>query len=123
MDIPPGFDKETRPNKVKLTPFRLNQFQEHGLADVNSQPFMRWRDRFLFCAEAINKAQVETSEIKGHYLNVTAGTCEEMIKRAVFARELGAPIIMHDYLSWKTSCTYIMTHCTQSGKILPDQIY
>lgn len=32
MDIPPGFDKETRPNKVKLTPFRLNQFQEHGLA-------------------------------------------------------------------------------------------
>lgn len=91
--------------------------------NVNSQPFMRWRDRFLFCAEAINKAQVETSEIKGHYLNVTAGTCEEMIKRAVFARELGAPIIMHDYLSWKTSCTYIMTHCTQSGKILPDQIY
>ncbi|KAF3580308.1 hypothetical protein DY000_02030465 [Brassica cretica] len=25
--------------------------------NVNSQPFMRWRDRFLFCAEAIYKAQ------------------------------------------------------------------
>jgi len=34
---------------------------------------MRWRDRFLFVAEAIYKAQAETGEIKGHYLNVTAG--------------------------------------------------
>jgi hypothetical protein len=33
--------------------------------------------------------RAETGEIKGHYLNATAGTCEEMIKRAVFARELG----------------------------------
>ncbi|KAL1341101.1 hypothetical protein AAHE18_09G062200 [Arachis hypogaea] len=66
--------------------------------NVNSQPFMRWRDRFLFCAEAIFKSHAETGEIKGHYLNATAGTCEEMIKRAVFARELGAPIVMHDYL-------------------------
>jgi ribulose-bisphosphate carboxylase large chain len=48
---------------------------------------MRWRDRFLFCAEAIYKSQAETGEIKGHYLNSTAGTCEEMIKRAVFARD------------------------------------
>nr|VDD65810.1 unnamed protein product [Brassica oleracea] len=67
--------------------------------NVNSQPFMRWRDRFLFCAEAIYKSQAETGEIKGHYLNATAGTCEEMMKRAIFARELGVPIIMHDYLT------------------------
>lgn len=40
---------------------------------------MRWRDRFLFCAEAIYKAQTETGEVKGHYLNATAGTCEEMV--------------------------------------------
>ncbi|KAB1219093.1 Ribulose bisphosphate carboxylase large chain [Morella rubra] len=40
--------------------------------NVNSQPFMRWRDRFLFCAEALYKAQAETGEIKGHYLNATA---------------------------------------------------
>ena len=44
--------------------------------NVNSQPFMRWRDRFLFVAEAIYKAQAETGEVKGHYLNAnaTAGT-------------------------------------------------
>ncbi|VAH75258.1 unnamed protein product [Triticum turgidum subsp. durum] len=60
---------------------------------------MRRRDRFVFCAEAIYKSQAETGEIKGHYLNATAGTCEEMIKRAVFARELGVPIVMHDYLT------------------------
>ncbi|GFP83436.1 ribulose-1,5-bisphosphate carboxylase/oxygenase large subunit [Phtheirospermum japonicum] len=58
-----------------------------------------WRDRFLFFAEAIYKAQAETSEIKGHYLNATAGTCEKMIKRTVFAREFGVPIVMHDYLT------------------------
>ncbi|KAL2942372.1 Ribulose bisphosphate carboxylase large chain [Bienertia sinuspersici] len=63
--------------------------------NVNSQSFMRWRDRLLFCAEAIYKAQAETGEIKGHYLNATAGTREDMMKRAVFARELGAPIKNH----------------------------
>ncbi|KAL3524591.1 hypothetical protein ACH5RR_012963 [Cinchona calisaya] len=62
--------------------------------NVNSQPFMHWRDCFLFCAEAIYKAQAETIEIKGHYLNATASTREEMIKIAVFARELGVPIVM-----------------------------
>ena len=44
---------------------------------------MCWRDHFVFCAEAIYKAQAVTGEIKGHYLNATASTCEEMIKRAV----------------------------------------
>ncbi|PHT46874.1 Ribulose bisphosphate carboxylase large chain [Capsicum baccatum] len=39
--------------------------------NVNSQPFMCWRDHFLFCAEALFKAQTETGEIKGHYLNST----------------------------------------------------
>ena len=29
---------------------------------------MRWRDRFLFVAEALYKAQAETGEVKGHYL-------------------------------------------------------
>jgi ribulose-bisphosphate carboxylase large chain len=42
--------------------------------NVNSKPFMHWRDHFVFCVEAIYKAQAETGEIKGHYLNATAGT-------------------------------------------------
>src|SRR3989344_3970474 len=42
--------------------------------NVNSQPFMRWRHRFEFVMEAIHKAEKETGERKGHYLNVTAPT-------------------------------------------------
>jgi ribulose-bisphosphate carboxylase large chain len=33
--------------------------------NINSQPFMHWRDRFLYCMEAVNKAQAATGEIKG----------------------------------------------------------
>ena len=48
--------------------------------NINSQPFMRWRDRFLASMEAVNKAMAETGEIKGHYLNVTAGDMEEHVR-------------------------------------------
>ena len=34
---------------------------------------MHWRDRYLYCMEAVNRAQAATGEIKGTYLNVTAG--------------------------------------------------
>ncbi len=64
--------------------------------NINSQPFMHWRDRFLYCMEAVNKAQAETGEVKGTYLNITAGTMEEMYKRAEFAKELGSVIVMID---------------------------
>ena len=64
--------------------------------NINSQPFMHWRDRFLNCMEAVNRAQAATGEIKGHYLNVTAGTMEDMYERAEFAKELGSVIVMID---------------------------
>jgi ribulose-bisphosphate carboxylase large chain len=64
--------------------------------NINSQPFMHWRDRFLYCMEAVNRAQAATGEIKGHYLNITAGTMEEMYRRAEFARDLGSIIVMVD---------------------------
>ena len=64
--------------------------------NINSQPFMHWRDRFLYCMEAVNKASAATGEVKGHYLNVTAGTMEEMYERAEFAKELGSVIVMID---------------------------
>ena len=64
--------------------------------NINSQPFMHWRDRFLFVMEAVNKASAESGEVKGHYLNVTAGTMEDMYERAEFARDLGSNIIMID---------------------------
>ena len=53
--------------------------------NINSQPFMHWRDRFLYCMEAVNKASAASGEVKGHYLNVTAGTMEAMYERAEFA--------------------------------------
>ena len=87
--------------------------------NVNSQPFMRWRDRFLYVAEAIFKSQAETGEVKGHYLNATAGHCDEMLKRAAFARELGAPIIMHDYLTGGFTANTTLSHyCRDNGLLL-----
>ena len=57
---------------------------------------MHWRDRFLYCMEGVNRAQADSGEVKGHYLNVTAATMEEMYERAEFARELGSSIVMID---------------------------
>jgi ribulose-bisphosphate carboxylase large chain len=64
--------------------------------NINSQPFMHWRDRFLYVMEAVNKASAATGEVKGHYLNVTAGTMEDMYERAEFAKQLGSNIVMID---------------------------
>lgn len=64
--------------------------------NINSQPFMHWRDRFLYCMEAVNKASAATGEVKGHYLNVTAATMEDMYERAEFAKSLGSVIVMID---------------------------
>ena len=63
--------------------------------NINSQPFMHWRDRFLYVMEAVNRASAATGEVKGRYLNVTAGTMEEMYERAEFAKKLGS-VVDHD---------------------------
>ncbi|WP_129627234.1 form I ribulose bisphosphate carboxylase large subunit [Candidatus Oscillochloris fontis] len=86
--------------------------------NINSQPFMRWRDRFLFCMEAVNKASAATGEIKGHYLNVTAGTMEEMYERAEFAKELGSVIIMIDLTIGYTAIQSMANWCRKNGVIL-----
>jgi len=64
--------------------------------NINSQPFMHWRDRFLYVMDAVNKASAATGEVKGSYLNVTAATMEDMYERAEFARQLGSLIVMVD---------------------------
>jgi ribulose-bisphosphate carboxylase large chain len=64
--------------------------------NINSQPFMHWRDRFLYTMEAVNNAGAHTGEVKGHYLNVTGATMEDMYERANFAHELGSCIVMID---------------------------
>ncbi|KAF3618740.1 Ribulose bisphosphate carboxylase large chain [Capsicum annuum] len=87
--------------------------------NVNSQPFMHWKDRFLFYAKSLYKGQTKIGETKGHYLNSTAGTYEEMIKRAVFARELVVSIIMHDYLTGGFTVNTSLAHyCRDNGLLL-----
>src|ERR671925_433573 len=86
--------------------------------NINSQPFMHWRDRFLFCMEAVNRAQAATGEIKGHYLNVTAGTMEEMYERANFAKELGSVIVMIDLTIGYTAIQSMANWARANGVIL-----
>jgi ribulose-bisphosphate carboxylase large chain len=86
--------------------------------NINSQPFMRWRDRFLFTMEAVNRAQAATGEIKGHYLNVTAATMEDMYERAEFARELGSVIVMVDLTAGYTAIQSMARWARRNGVLL-----
>ncbi|MEO8334454.1 MAG: form I ribulose bisphosphate carboxylase large subunit [bacterium] len=86
--------------------------------NINSQPFMRWRDRFLFCMEAVNKGVAETGEIKGHYLNVTGATMEDMYERADFAKELGSAIVMIDLTVGYTAIQSMAKWARRNGVIL-----
>src|SRR6201991_2132251 len=86
--------------------------------NINSQPFMRWRDRFLYCMEAVNRAQAATGEIKGHYLNVTAGTMEDMYERADFAASLGSVIVMIDLTVGYTAMHSMSRWARRNGVIL-----
>ena len=86
--------------------------------NINSQPFMHWRERFLYVMEAVNKAQAETGEIKGSYLNITAATMEEMYKRAEFARDLGSVIVMIDLVIGYTAIQSMSKWCRDNNMIL-----
>jgi ribulose-bisphosphate carboxylase large chain len=86
--------------------------------NINSQPFMRWRDRFLFCMEAVNRAEAATGEVKGHYLNVTAGTMEAMYERADFAKEIGSIVVMVDLTIGYTALTSMSHWARRNGVLL-----
>jgi ribulose-bisphosphate carboxylase large chain len=86
--------------------------------NINSQPFMHWRDRYLYCMEGVNKAIAETGEIKGTYLNVTAATMEDMYERAEFARELGSVIIMIDLVIGYTAIQSMAKWARKNDMIL-----
>jgi ribulose-bisphosphate carboxylase large chain len=86
--------------------------------NINSQPFMHWRDRFLYCMEAVNKAAAASGEVKGHYLNVTAATMEDMYERADFAMELGSNIVMIDLVIGWTAIQSMSNWCRRNDLIL-----
>jgi ribulose-bisphosphate carboxylase large chain len=86
--------------------------------NINSQPFMRWRDRFLYSQEAVSRAVGQTGEVKGHYMNVTAATMEEMYERAEFAKEIGSPIVMMDLTIGYTAMTSMSKWARANGVLL-----
>src|SRR5688500_11203314 len=86
--------------------------------NINSQPFMRWRDRFLFATEGVNRAVAATGEVKGHYMNVTAATMEDMYERAEFARDLGSPIVMIDLTIGYTAMQSMSKWARRNGVLL-----
>jgi ribulose-bisphosphate carboxylase large chain len=86
--------------------------------NINSQPFMRWRDRFLFAIDGVNRAVAETGEIKGHYMNVTAATMEDMYERAEFAKEIGSIVIMIDLTIGYTAIQSMAKWARRNGMLL-----
>src|SRR5215211_672419 len=86
--------------------------------NINSQPFMHWRDRFLYTMEAVNTASAHTGEVKGHYLNVTGATMEDMYERAEFAKELGSCIVMIDLVIGYTAIQSMSRWARKNDMIL-----
>ena len=79
---------------------------------------MHWRDRFLYCMEAVNRAQAMTGEVKGTYLNVSAGTMEDMYERAEFAKQLGSNIVMIDLVIGYTAIQSMSKWARRNDMIL-----
>jgi len=86
--------------------------------NINSQAFMHWRDRFLYCMEAVNRAEAATGEVKGTYLNITAATMEEMYERAEFAKQLGSVVVMIDLVIGYTAIQSMSAWARRNDMIL-----
>ena len=86
--------------------------------NINSQPFMRWRERYLFAMEGVNRSIACTGEVKGHYLNVTAATMEDMYERAAFAKEVGSIICMIDLVIGYTAIQTMAKWARKNDMIL-----
>ena len=86
--------------------------------NINSQPFMRWRERYLFAIEGVNRSIAATGEVKGHYLNVTSGIMDHMYERAAFAKELGSIICMVDLVIGYTAIQTMAIWARKNDMIL-----
>src|SRR5258705_5637518 len=79
---------------------------------------MPGRARLLSVMHGVNRAAPDTGEVKGSYLNVTAGTMEEMYRRAEFAKELGSVIVMVDLVVGWTAIQSMSHWCRQNDMLL-----
>src|SRR6266496_2462273 len=64
------------------------------------------------------RASAATGEVKGHYMNVTAATVEEMYERAELAKEIGSVIVMVDLTVGFTALTSMSKWCRRNGMLL-----
>jgi ribulose-bisphosphate carboxylase large chain len=64
------------------------------------------------------RASAATGEVKGHYMNVTAATMEEMYERAEFARDIGSVIVMVDLTVGYTALQSLSKWCRANGMLL-----
>jgi ribulose-bisphosphate carboxylase large chain len=79
---------------------------------------MRWRERFLYCMEGINRASAATGETKGSYLNITAATMEEVYKRGDYAKAVGSVIVMIDLVMGYTAIQSIALWARENDMLL-----
>ena len=86
--------------------------------NINSQPFMRWRERFSYVMEGVNRAAAASGEVKGSYLNITAATMEEMYERAEFAKVVGSVIVMIDLVIGYTAIQSMAIWARKNDMIL-----
>jgi ribulose-bisphosphate carboxylase large chain len=86
--------------------------------NINSQPFMRWRERFLYCQEGIQRAMAATGEVKGSYMNMTAGTMDDSIERGEYAKEIGSIIVMVDLVMGYTAIQSIAIWARKADMLL-----
>jgi ribulose-bisphosphate carboxylase large chain len=87
--------------------------------NINSQPFMHWRDRFLYCMEAVNKApRPPRARSRATTSTSPPATMEEMYERAEFAKELGSCIVMIDLIIGYTAIQSMANGAAQNDMIL-----
>ena len=67
--------------------------------NLTDQKFNRFRSRAELTLKVSEKAEAETGERKMYMCNITAPTCEEMIKRAEIIRDLGGKFAMIDIIT------------------------
>lgn len=67
--------------------------------NMNSQPFNRWRDRFLYGIDAVKRAEADAGEAKGHFFNVTANSTEEALRRLEYIASQGSRYVMYDFIT------------------------
>ena len=68
--------------------------------------------------EGINRASAATGEVKGSYLNITASTMDEMIKRADYAKQIGSVIIMIDLVIGYTAIQTAAIYARENDMVL-----